>query len=63
MSKASRQTTHPTPRRIIGFSLDPDIATEVKTEAARRGISLKQLFEEMWLIYKKTSKPKSGHAG
>jgi hypothetical protein len=63
MSKASRQTTHPTPRQIIGLSLDPDLATEVKTEAARRGMSMKELFKEMWLIYKKTPKPKSGHGG
>lgn len=38
-------------RRIIGISLAPQVAGEVKAEAARRGISLKRLFEEMWTQY------------
>jgi predicted DNA binding CopG/RHH family protein len=40
------------PRKIVGFSLTPDLASEVKQEAARRGLSLKKLFEEMWETYK-----------
>jgi hypothetical protein len=41
------------PRRIIGFSLPLDIAADVKQEAARRDISLRALFIEMWSLYEK----------
>jgi len=40
-------------RQIVGFSLPPDVAVEVKTEAARRNISLRDLFSELWALYKK----------
>jgi len=46
-------------RQIVGFSLHPKTARAVKTEAARRGISLRKLFEEMWENYEK-SPPKAG---
>lgn len=39
-------------RQIVGFSLPPDLAVEVKIEAAKRGISLRKLFGEMWALYK-----------
>lgn len=39
------------PRQIIGISLPPDIAADVKMEAARRNVSLRQLFQEMWTLY------------
>ena len=42
----------PQPRKIIGFSLPPALAAEVKVEAARRNISLRKLFSEMWSLYK-----------
>ncbi|UVT18056.1 MAG: hypothetical protein H8K03_22440 (plasmid) [Nitrospira sp.] len=42
------------PRQIVGFSLPPDLAAEVKVEAARRNISLRKLFTELWTIYKNT---------
>lgn len=45
-----------TPRKIVGFSMSPELAAEVKQEAARRGVSLRTLFEEMWELYKKSSK-------
>lgn len=38
-------------RRIIGLSLSPQLAGEVKAEAARRGISMRKLFEELWTKY------------
>ncbi len=41
-------------RQIVGFSLPPAIAREAKAEAARRGLSLRGLFEEMWSRYQKT---------
>lgn len=44
-------------RQIVGFSLPPDLAQTVKVEAARRNISLKQLFEELWQLYVKAQKP------
>jgi hypothetical protein len=43
-------------RQIVGFSLSRDLATEVKMEAARRNVSLKNLFAEIWAIYKNNSK-------
>jgi hypothetical protein len=39
-------------RQIVGFSLPPALAAEVKMEAARRNLSLRRLFAEMWAIYK-----------
>lgn len=45
------------PRRIIGFSLSPDLAAKVKAEAKRREISLKTLFEEIWQLYESAGKP------
>jgi len=38
-------------RKIIGFSLAPAMATAVKAEADRRGVTLRKLFEEMWQLY------------
>lgn len=40
------------PRQIIGFSLSPDLASQVKMEAAVRGLSLRDLFTEIWGLYK-----------
>lgn len=48
-----RRDTHKRPRQIVGFSLDPDMARDVKADAARKGLSLKKLFEEIWQNYKK----------
>ena len=45
-----------TPRKIIGFSMAPTLAVEVKEEAAKRSMSLRKLFEEMWEIYKASQK-------
>jgi hypothetical protein len=45
-----------TVRQIVGFSLSPEQASAVKVEAARRGISLKKLFEEMWSLYSENNK-------
>jgi len=39
-------------RQIVGFSLPRSLAAEVKVEAARRNLSLKNLFAEMWALYK-----------
>ena len=38
-------------RKIIGISIPPEVAAAVKTEAAKRNISLRSLFEEMWTDY------------
>lgn len=43
-------------RKIVGFSLNPERAIDVKTEAAQRGISLRRLFEEMWDLYQAAKK-------
>lgn len=54
-------STQPKPRQdnrqIVGFSLSPDMARDVKAEAGRRGLSLRKLFEEMWTGYKAPPKP------
>jgi hypothetical protein len=42
----------PRKRRIVGFSLPPALATEVKVEAAKRNLTLRKLFDEMWALYK-----------
>jgi hypothetical protein len=39
------------PRQIVGFSLSPDLASQVKIEAAARGLSLRDLFSELWTLY------------
>jgi|TARA_B100001105_G_scaffold254910_1_gene252147 hypothetical protein len=52
----------PTPnrnRRIVGFSLAPDRARDVKAEAAQRDLSLRELFEELWELYRQKHPPKS----
>lgn len=43
-------------RQIIGISLSPKLAAEVKAEAAQRGLSLRKLFEEMWELYQNSKK-------
>ena len=40
------------PRKIVGFSLPPELAAEVKIEAARKNTTLRNLFTEMWGLYK-----------
>jgi len=50
--KASRPSSSQ-PRKIIGISLSPTLASKVKAEAGRRQIRLKQLFEEMWELYER----------
>ncbi len=49
-AKKPRQTQE-RERQIVGFSLPPSLAREVKQEAARRGLSLRKLFEELWQLY------------
>ena len=56
--KKERKTDHLTPRRIVGFSLSPQLASKVKAEAGRRQIPLKTLFEELWADYEKKQKTK-----
>ena len=43
-------------RQIVGFSLSLQMAKAVKEEAAKRGISLRTLFEEMWSDYIKRTR-------
>lgn len=46
-----------TDRQILGISLPPDVAARVKVEAAKRNLSLRALFLEMWSAYEAQSKP------
>ena len=50
-TKSPQSTTKSGIRQIIGFSMSPTMATEVKLEAAKRGMTLRKLFEEMWAAY------------
>ena len=38
-------------RKILGISMSPTMAGDIKAEAARRNISLRKLFEELWSMY------------
>lgn len=49
----NKKETHLTPRRIVGISMSPQLASEVKAEAGKRRISLRKLFEELWQLYQK----------
>jgi hypothetical protein len=53
---AESKKSHLRPRRIVGFSLTPELAAKVKAEAGRRDISLKTLFDELWALYEKQPK-------
>lgn len=44
-----------TARQIVGISLPPEVASQFKMEAARRGISIRTLFLEMWAKYQAQS--------
>jgi hypothetical protein len=55
-STASKAIDHP--RKIIGISLSPELASKVKAEADRRHISLRRLFEELWTCYEKNGEKK-----
>jgi hypothetical protein len=53
MKKSDLPASTKQPRQIVGLSLSPEVAAELKMEAARRGISIRKLFLEMWTQYKK----------
>ena len=44
-------------RQIVGFSLSREQARKVKAEAAKRGVSLRKLFEELWELYEQKQAP------
>lgn len=46
-----KEATPRTDRQIVGFSLPTKLAADVKMEAARRNVSLRNLFVEMWALY------------
>lgn len=62
-SKPNPQKVRADSRQIVGFSLPPAVATEVKIEAARCNVSLKDLFGEMWALYKKHQEMRSASQG
>lgn len=47
---------HKIPRQKIGISMHPEMAADVKQEAARRGITIRALFEELWAAYMKAKR-------
>jgi hypothetical protein len=56
MEKTPSRQQNKIVRQIVGFSLPPEQASAVKMEAARRGVSLKKIFDEMWTLYQKRTK-------
>lgn len=56
MAKERRTSSRSGGRQIVGFSLAPDLAAKVKVEAARRQLTLRKLFEEMWTLYQDARK-------
>jgi hypothetical protein len=52
MNGKTEPPQEPKTRRIVGFSLPAALASEVKIEAAKRNLSLRKLFGEMWSLYK-----------
>lgn len=61
MAKNAKSSPRVKPRQIVGFSLSPETASELKMESARRQLSLRKLLEEMWQLYKDKNKSKSEH--
>jgi hypothetical protein len=55
MAEKTREPRHDG-RQIVGFSLTPEFAAEVKAEAARRNLSLQELLRELWSLYKAKSR-------
>jgi hypothetical protein len=51
MAAKATKSGHVRSRQIVGFSLTPEFASEVKAEAAKRNLSLQELLREMWLLY------------
>jgi hypothetical protein len=51
-SSIERQPKPSQPRRaMVGIRMTHDRETEVKVEAARRGVSVATLFDEIWQAY------------
>lgn len=44
---------------VLGIRMPEDLHRQVKVEAARRGVTLAQLFEEMWNLYLKRAHAKA----
>lgn len=36
---------------VLGVRVSADLRTKIKVEAARRGVTIAELFEEMWRAY------------
>jgi hypothetical protein len=55
----SQNRTEPSGRRLtlLGIRMTPDRMIEVKVEAARRGMSVATLFEDLWARYVSMRKP------
>lgn len=45
------RANHLRPRQIVGLSLRPEVAAEFKAEAARRNLTVRDLFLECWSLY------------
>ncbi len=55
-SESTSLKTNEAKSQIVGFRLPPALAREVKTEAARRGLKLNALFEELWESYVRSAR-------
>jgi hypothetical protein len=52
----TRRTLIDRPHKILGLRLPYDVVADLKAEAKGRNVSLKVLFMEMWLLYKKSGR-------
>jgi hypothetical protein len=46
-------------KQVLGIRVTPDLRKKVKMEAARRGVTLAGLFDEMWRAYSHRSHEKA----
>ena len=59
-SKPRRKQQRTQNVQIVGIRMPPERAREFKTEAARRGLRVNQLFAELWQAYQQTQTPGAG---
>ena len=51
----ARKAVRPEPQErtvVLGIRVSPKLKASVKVEAARRGISVAELFQDLWACYK-----------
>jgi len=57
--KPRTSSARDTRKQVLGIRVTPDLRKKVKMEAARRGVTLAELFSEMWRTYTQRSHGKA----